>query len=76
MTNINPLNRFLAPHRITSCLLRKMGADHATIVHKGKNESRRQTLQQLACRHKTSRTSIKDYGVMNDRPNISPPESE
>ncbi|CAG8850095.1 26499_t:CDS:2, partial [Gigaspora margarita] len=32
-TNVAPLNLFLSHHRITSFILRKIGADHASRVH-------------------------------------------
>ncbi|CAG8679006.1 18178_t:CDS:2, partial [Gigaspora margarita] len=69
-TNVAPLNLFLSRHRITSFILRKIGADHASRVHGGKNDSCRQYLRQLACRHKIGHaSSVEHYGIMNDRPN-------
>ncbi|RHZ63285.1 hypothetical protein Glove_330g79 [Diversispora epigaea] len=57
-TNVVPLNQFLSRHRITS-------------VHGGKNDTGRQYLRQLACRHKIGHaSSVEHYGVMNDRPNM------
>ncbi|KAG9301856.1 hypothetical protein G9A89_004535 [Geosiphon pyriformis] len=76
-TNVVPLNLFLSRHRITSYMLRKIGADHASRVHGGKNDSGRQYLRQLACRHKIGHaSSVEHYGVMNDRPIISVPKQE
>ena len=76
-TNVVPLNQFLSHYRITSYMLRKRGADHASRVHEGKNDSRRQYLQQLACRYKIGHaSSVEHYDVMNDRSIISAPESE
>ncbi|RHZ87775.1 hypothetical protein Glove_30g100 [Diversispora epigaea] len=70
-TNVTMLNQFLSRHKITSSILRKIGADHASRVHGGKNNSRRQTLRQLACRHKIGHAlSVEHYGVINDRPVI------
>jgi hypothetical protein len=43
-TNVAPLNQFLSCHRITSFILRKIGADHASRVHGGRNDSCRQYL--------------------------------
>ena len=42
---VYPLNRFLIPHDITSYQLRKFGADHASRVHGGKNDSCRQRIE-------------------------------
>ena len=68
--SVHPINNFLAPYGISSCHLRKIGADHASRVHGGKNDSRRQYLRQLACRHKIGHAlSVEHYGVMNDIPN-------
>lgn len=76
-TNVAPLNQFLSRHKITSFILRKIGADHASRVHEGKNDSRRQYLRQLACRHKIGHaSSVEHYGVMNDRPIIPVPKQE
>ena len=74
-TNVAPLNQFLSQHKITSFILRKIGADHASRVHGGKNDTGRQHLQQLACRHKIGHaSSVEHYGVMNDRPIIPAPK--
>ncbi|CAG8768408.1 6542_t:CDS:1 [Acaulospora morrowiae] len=71
---VYPLNRFLAPHGITSYHLRKIGADHASRVHGGKNDSCRQRYRDLATRHKKGyRATARHYGVMNDRPIIPAP---
>ena len=48
-TNVVPLNQFLSRYKITSYMLRKIGADHASRVHGGKNDSGYQYLRQLAC---------------------------
>ncbi|CAG8843973.1 42126_t:CDS:2, partial [Gigaspora margarita] len=70
-TNVAPLNLFLSRYRITSFILRKIGADHASRVHGGKNDSCHQYLRQLACRHKIGHaSSVEHYGVMNNRPVI------
>src|SRR5438128_8811860 len=50
--NVYPINNFLASYGISSCHLRKIGADHTSRVHGGKNDTRRRHLRQLACRHK------------------------
>ena len=74
-TNVAPLNQFLSRHKITSFILRKIGADHTSRVHGGRNDSRRQYLRQLACRHKIGHAlSVEHYGVMNDRPNTPAPK--
>ncbi|CAG8809144.1 20047_t:CDS:2, partial [Gigaspora margarita] len=73
-TNVAPLNQFLNRHKITSFILRKIGADHASRVHGGRNDSRYQYLRQLVCRHKIGHaSSVEHYGVMNDRPNTLAP---
>ncbi|CAJ0649586.1 10679_t:CDS:2, partial [Entrophospora sp. SA101] len=42
-----------------------------------RNDSRRQYLRQLACRHKIGHaSSVEHYGVMNDRPNTPAPKQE
>ncbi|CAG8799342.1 16601_t:CDS:1, partial [Dentiscutata erythropus] len=75
-TNVAPLNQFLSRHRITSYMLRKIDADHASKVHGGKNDTGRQYLRQLACRHKIGHaSSVEHYGVMNDKP-IAPTTRE
>ena len=62
--SVHPINNFLAHYGISSYHLRKIGADHASRVHGGKNDSRR---RQLACRHKIGHAlSVEYYGVMND----------
>ncbi|CAG8845065.1 28107_t:CDS:2, partial [Gigaspora margarita] len=43
-TNVAPLNQFLSHHKITSFILRKIGADQASRIHGGRNDSRRQYL--------------------------------
>ncbi|CAG8792774.1 11395_t:CDS:2, partial [Dentiscutata erythropus] len=76
-TNIAPLNQFLSHHRITSYMLKKIGADHASRVHKDRNDSCHQYLRQLAYRHKIGHTLlVEHYGVMNDRPNTPSPKQE
>ncbi|CAG8797217.1 18957_t:CDS:2, partial [Dentiscutata erythropus] len=76
-TNVVPLNQFLSCHRITSYILRKIGADHTSRVHGGRNDFCCQYLRQLACRHKIGYAlSVKHYGVMNDRPNTPAPKQE
>jgi hypothetical protein len=76
-TNVAPLNQFLSRHKITSFMLRKIGADHASRVHGGKNDTGRQNLRQLACRHKIGHaSSVEHYGVINDRPVIPVPKQE
>ncbi|CAG8815705.1 467_t:CDS:2, partial [Dentiscutata erythropus] len=76
-TNIAPFNQFLNRYRITSYILRKIGADHTFRVHGGRNDSRHQYLRQLACRHKIGYTlSVEHYSVMNDRPNTPAPKQE
>ncbi|RHZ82975.1 hypothetical protein Glove_101g10 [Diversispora epigaea] len=65
------LNRFLAPHGITSYYLRKISADHASRVHGGKNNSCHQRYRDLATRHKKGyRATARHYGMINDRPNM------
>ncbi len=53
---------------ITLSLLRKIGADHASRIHRGKNDSGHQYLWDLATRHKRECIlSIQHYGAMNDK---------
>ncbi|GES86469.1 hypothetical protein GLOIN_2v1876937 [Rhizophagus clarus] len=69
IVNVNPINLILAKHGITSKKLRKIGADHASRTHGGKNDSRRQRLRKLACRQVVGRDeSVQRYGIMNDLP--------
>ncbi|RIB00867.1 hypothetical protein C2G38_2232638 [Gigaspora rosea] len=69
-TNIVLFNQFLSRHRITSFILRKIGANLASKVHGGRNDSYYQYLRQLACRHKIGHaSSVEHNGVINDRPN-------
>ena len=66
---MNPINLILAKHEITSKKLRKIGADYASRIHGGKNDSRRQCLRKLACRQVVGRDeSVQRYGIMNDSP--------
>ncbi|RGB22685.1 hypothetical protein C1646_775699 [Rhizophagus diaphanus] len=44
IVNVNPINLILAKHGITLKNLRKIGADYASRIHGGKNDSRRQRL--------------------------------
>ncbi|RGB34438.1 hypothetical protein C1646_760508 [Rhizophagus diaphanus] len=39
IVNINPINTTIAEHGITSCKLRVIGADHASRIHGGRNDS-------------------------------------
>ena len=39
IVNVNPINLILAKHGITSNKLRKLGVDHASRIHGGKNDS-------------------------------------
>ncbi|CAG8776800.1 5388_t:CDS:1, partial [Dentiscutata heterogama] len=76
-TNVVPLNQFLSCHRITSYMLRKIGADYASRVHRGGNDFCYQYLWQLAYKHKISyASSVEHYGVINDRPNTPAPKQE
>ncbi|CAG8843382.1 25330_t:CDS:2, partial [Gigaspora margarita] len=76
-TNVAPLNQFLSRYKIISFILRKIGADYASRVHGGRNDSRYQYLRQLACRHKIGHAlSVEHYGVMNDRPNTLAPKQK
>ncbi|CAB4390338.1 unnamed protein product [Rhizophagus irregularis] len=69
IVNVNPINLILAKHGITLKKLRKIGADHASRIHGGKNDSRRQRLRKLACRQVVGRDeSVQRYGIMNDPP--------
>ncbi|RHZ87449.1 hypothetical protein Glove_34g11 [Diversispora epigaea] len=68
-TNVIILNQFLSRHKITLSILRKIRADHAFRVYRGKNNSCRQILRQLAYRHKIDHTlSVEHYDAINDRP--------
>ncbi|PKK58053.1 hypothetical protein RhiirC2_796938 [Rhizophagus irregularis] len=72
IVNVNPINLVLAKHGITSNKLRKIGADHASRIHRGKNDSRRQRLRKLACRQVVGRDeSVQHYGIMNDPPSCN-----
>ena len=44
IVNVNPINLTLAKHGITSNKLRKIGADHASRIHGGRNDSHHQYL--------------------------------
>src|SRR4051794_13029349 len=67
IVNVNPINHTLDQHGITSSKLRKIGADHASRIHEGRNDSHRQYLRKLACRQVVGRhESVESYGVMND----------
>ncbi|CAG8757511.1 11425_t:CDS:2 [Rhizophagus irregularis] len=69
IVNVDPINLILAKHGITSNKLRKIGADHASRIHRGKNDSRHQRLRKLACRQVVGRDeSVQHYGIMNDPP--------
>ncbi|CAG8843732.1 30247_t:CDS:2, partial [Gigaspora margarita] len=75
--NVAPLNQFLSRYKINSFILRKIGADHASRVYGGRNDSCCQYLQQLAYRHKIGHaSSVEHYGVINDRPNTPAPKQE
>ncbi|CAG8742951.1 5302_t:CDS:2, partial [Ambispora leptoticha] len=50
--NVHPINNFLAVYGIRSSHLRKIGSEHAIIIHKGKNSAQCKRLRQLALRHK------------------------
>ncbi|CAB4397708.1 unnamed protein product [Rhizophagus irregularis] len=72
IVNVNPINLVLAKHGITSNKLRKIGADHASRIHRGKNDSRRQRLRNLTCRQVVGRDeSVQHYGIMNDPPSCN-----
>jgi len=71
--NVHLINNFLIPYGISSSYLRKIGSDHAIIIHEGKTRSKCNRLCKLALRHKINREASDHYGVMNDRPNISAP---
>ncbi|RGB22394.1 hypothetical protein C1646_782013 [Rhizophagus diaphanus] len=72
IVNVNLINLVLAKHGITSNKLRKIGADHASRIHRGKNDSRRQRLRKLACRQVVGRDeSVQHYGIMNDPPSCN-----
>src|SRR5439155_10545146 len=72
IVNINPINLTLAKHGITSNKLRKIGTDHASRIHEGRNDSYRQYLQKLACRQVVGRNeSVESYGVINDTPSFN-----
>jgi len=72
IVNVNPINLTLAKHGITSNKLRKIGADHASRIHGGRNDSHRQYLRKLACRQVVGcHESVESYGVMNDPPSCN-----
>ena len=66
--NVHPINNFLAVYKISSSYLRKIGSEHAIIIHEGRNDSHRNKLRKLALRHKINREASDHYGIMNDRP--------
>ncbi|CAI2193990.1 13624_t:CDS:1, partial [Funneliformis geosporum] len=67
IVNVNPINLILAKHGITSNKLRKIGADHASRIYGGRNDSHYQYLRKLACRQVVGHhKSVESYGVMND----------
>jgi hypothetical protein len=72
IVNVNPINLTLIQHGITLRKLRKIGADYASRIHRGKNDSRRQRLRKLACRQVVGRDeSVQHYGIMNDPPSCN-----
>ncbi|CAH1769811.1 13922_t:CDS:2, partial [Entrophospora sp. SA101] len=72
--NVHPINNFLAVYRISSSYLRKIGSDHAIVIHGNKNDSKRKRLRQLALRQKVINTASDHYGIMNNRPIIPVPK--
>ncbi|CAG8641238.1 8034_t:CDS:2 [Paraglomus brasilianum] len=50
--NVYPINNFLTVYGISSSYLRKIGSDHAIVIHGNKNDSKRKRLRQLALRQK------------------------
>ncbi|CAJ0634292.1 7685_t:CDS:2 [Entrophospora sp. SA101] len=74
--NVHPINNFLIPYGISSSLLRKIGSDHAIIIHEGKTRSKCNCLCKLALRHKINREASDHYGIMNNRPNTPAPKQE
>ncbi|CAJ0637733.1 2275_t:CDS:2 [Entrophospora sp. SA101] len=74
--NVHPINNFLIPYGISSSLLRKIGSDHAIIIHEGKTRSKCNRLCKLALRHKINREASDHYGIMYNRPNTPAPKQE
>nr|CAG8610047.1 15866_t:CDS:1 [Entrophospora candida] len=74
--NVHPINNFLIPYGISSSYLRKIGSEHAIIIHEGKTRSKCNHLCKLALRHKINREASDHYGIMNSRPNIPAPKQE
>ena len=72
--NVHPINNFLAIHGISSSYLRKIGSDHAIVIHGAKNDAKHKRLRQLALRQKVINIASDHYGVMNDRPIIPTPK--
>jgi hypothetical protein len=69
IVNVNPINTTVAKYGITSRKLRVIGADHASRIHGGRNDSYHQYLRKLACRQIVGRVvSVEHYGIMNDSP--------
>ena len=70
--NVNPINTTIAEHRITLHKLRVIGANYASRIHGGRNDSYRQYLQKLACRQVVGRVvSVEYYGIINDPPSCN-----
>ena len=63
------LNNFLKGYNIKPYDLRRIGADHASRVHGGHNDSHRMILRSIALRHSPDgpHSSAEHYGIMNDR---------
>src|SRR6185369_8776540 len=55
--NVHLINNFLAIYGISSSYLRKIGSDHAIVIHGNKNDSKRNRLHQLALRQKVINTA-------------------
>ncbi|CAG8492569.1 17933_t:CDS:2 [Dentiscutata erythropus] len=74
--NVHPINNFLAIYGISSSYLRKIGSDHAIIIHEGKTRSKCNRLCKLALRYKINREASDHYSVMNNRLNTPAPKQE
>ena len=67
--NVYTISNFLAPYGISSSHLQKIGTDHVSRVHGGKNDSSRRHLRQL--RKIGHASSVEHYDGMNDKPDVA-----
>jgi hypothetical protein len=70
------LNKFLKKYNLKPGDLRKIGADHACIVHEGCNDADRLNIRRKALRHSPDgpHSPAENYAIINDRQKILPSE--